>query len=101
MLDLAVAIVLASLVATAGYVYAPILRMHAGRTLHVPLPANSVAPGSPAVMPPPIELPAKVEALCNAESEGWAKAAARETARVLYAQSGNWDAVLVEMELNS
>lgn len=92
-------VVAAAVVVSLAYVYAPILRVHAARRLRFVLPANAVAPGSPAVVPPTsAELPAGVEKWCRAESEEWAQNEMRERAKRLYAEHGDWDVVLNELE---
>lgn len=88
----------AVIVASAAYVYAPILRLHAGRRLHVNLPANAVSPGSPEVVAPPVELPAGVVRWCEQESEEWARQEARDRARQLYAEHGDWNVVMQHLE---
>jgi hypothetical protein len=88
----------AVVVASLAYVYAPIARVHAARRLRVSLPAGSVAPGADAVVPAPIELPDAIEAWCAAESEDWAQAEARANARALFAEHGDWNVVLQELQ---
>lgn len=88
----------AVIVASAAYVYAPVLRVHAARRLHVALPSNAVAPGAEPVAPPPVELPDGVAKWCEQESEEWARAEQRERARQLYAEHGDWNVVMQHLE---
>ena len=88
----------AVVVASAAYVYAPVLRVHAARRLHVSLPANTAAPGAGPVTAPPVELPDAVAEWCEQESEEWARAEQRERARQLYAEHGDWNVVMQHLE---
>ena len=88
----------AVIVMSAAYVYAPVLRVHAARRLHVSLPTGAVSPGAEPVVAPPVELPAKVAKWCDQESEEWARAEQRERARQLYAEHGDWNVVMQHLE---
>lgn len=87
-----------SLVVSCAYVYAPILRIHAARALHMQMPEGAVAPGAGAIATPQPPLPKAIEQFCAAESEPWAQLQGRERARALYAQLHNWDAVMVALQ---
>jgi hypothetical protein len=88
----------AAIVVSLAYVYAPVLRVHAARRTRVALPAGAAAPGADPVPAPPPELPAAVEKWCDAWMDQDTRDEARETARILFAEHGNWDVVLGEME---
>jgi hypothetical protein len=92
-------IVLAAFIVSAAYVYAPLLRLHAARLLRVSLPAGAVSPTAPEVpVQTLIELPAAVAAWCERESEQFARDEARGEAKRLYAETGDWNVVLQELE---
>lgn len=98
-MELAVAIVLASLITSAAYVYAPMLRLHAARRLRMGLPAGVVSPTAPEVPATElVELPEFVAEFCEQESEPFAREDAKADAKRLYAQSGDWSVVMQELE---
>lgn len=98
MTALAIALVACALIVSAAYVYAPVARVHAARQLRVPLPAGAVAAAADPIAAPPVELPDSVKRLAALESEPWAQDFVRERARTLYAESGDWQQVVAELE---
>lgn len=91
-------LIVAVLIASAAFVYAPLLRVHAARRLRVAMPAGAVAPGAEAVAPPPVELHAAVEKWCAGWTDDWARDESRARARDLFAKHGDWNVVLQELE---
>lgn len=92
-----------SLIVSAAYVYAPLLRMHAARLFGVSLPAGVVTPEASALVVPPkpvklVELPEAVESWCSGWYDEATQNEQRNVARELYSQSSNWDSVLMDLE---
>ena len=95
----ALALVLSTLIASAAYVYAPMLRLYAARRLRVSLPAGVVTPTAPEIPAAElVELPENVIAFCEQESEPFAREEAKEDAKRLYASHGDWSVVMQELE---
>ena len=91
-------LIVAAFIASAAYVYAPLLRVHAARRLRVPMPAGAVSPGAESMAPPPVELHPAVAAWCDAWVDEWAREESRTRARDLFAKHGDWNVVLAELE---
>ena len=93
-------LILVALIVSGAYVYAPLLRLHASRRFGVSLPPGVLTPDAPAVpvQPKPVELPEKVEEWCQGWFDEWARAEAKQKARKLFAESGDWNVVLVTLE---
>lgn len=87
-----------SLIVSIAYVYAPLLRVHAAKRLHTPLPASAIAPGADPFVPPPIALPEGVEKWCSGWADEWAQNESRDRARALYAEHGDWEKVLTLLD---
>lgn len=82
-----------AVVMSAAYVYAPILRVHAARRLRFSVPAVEQQLRELAAAQPAVELPEAIAAICEAESEDWAREQQRDRARALYAEHGDWGMV--------
>jgi len=92
-------LIVAAFIVSVAYVYAPLFRLHAARLLRVSLPAGTLSPTAPAVpITEQIVLPHQVEAWCEQESEEFARNEARGMAKQLFAEHGDWNVVLQELE---
>lgn len=88
-------LIAAACIVSVAYVYAPWLRTHTRLG-----PVRGLLGTPPTLLPGAgvVELPPEIEKWCDAWMDQFARDEAKETARALYAEYGNWDVVLQALE---